>query len=121
MAMALSKAAASRRAVQRGTAGGGAAATVFYQRPPPRARKPRQPRLAFAARLSGRSLYSLLAAAARRAAAYDTGGMLRCATPRGGPAAHSAHAWALHCVPLSGLGLACRATRHCNSLRVSQF
>lgn len=38
MAMALSKAAASRRAVQRGTAGGGAAATVFYQRPPLRAR-----------------------------------------------------------------------------------
>ena len=117
MAMALSKAAASRRAAQLGTAGG-AAATVFYQRPPLRARKSRQPpRLAFAARLIGRSLYSLLAAAA----AYDTGGMLRCATPRGGPAAHSAHAWALHCVPLSGLGLACRATRHCNSLRVSQF
>ena len=38
MAMALSKAAASRRAVQRGTAGGGAAATVFYQRPRRRAR-----------------------------------------------------------------------------------
>ena len=80
MAMALSKAAASRRAAQLGTAGG-AAATVFYQRPPLRARKSRQPpRLAFAARLIGRSLYSLLAAAAR-AAAYDTGGMLRrCAT-----------------------------------------
>ena len=37
MAMALSKAAASRRAAQLGTAGG-AAATVFYQRPPLRAR-----------------------------------------------------------------------------------
>ena len=64
----------------------------------PHARKPSKPRLALQ-QGSAVARFTLFCRR-KRAAAYGTGGMLL----------QHARAWALHCVPLSGLGLACRAT-----------